>query len=331
MNPMRNLMRNALLAASQSAWLRQRAPRLKFVRRTVARFMPGETLDDAIAASRQLQSEGIGAVFTQLGENVTSASQARMVTGHYLSVLERIRREQLPAEISVKLTHLGLDVSPEICYANLREILENAGGVTVWLDMEGSAYVDATLDLYRRARSTSPRVGVCLQAYLYRTAQDLESLLPIGAAIRLVKGAYSEPPQIAYPRKRDVDENYFTLTRRLLSPEAKSAGVRVAIATHDKRLIRRITALVENGLVENSPVEGGTTESAVESNGRPRSALEFQMLYGIQREEQRRLARQGWRSTVLIAYGAYWFPWFMRRLAERPANVMFIVRNLFVG
>jgi proline dehydrogenase len=309
---MRNLMRNALLAASQSTWLRQRAPRLKFVRRTVARFMPGETFDDAVAASRQLQSEGIGAVFTQLGENVASAAQARVVTEHYRAVLERIHREQLPAEISVKLTHLGLDVSPEICYANLREILENAGNVTVWLDMEGSAYLDATLGLYRRARSASSRIGVCLQAYLYRTAQDLESLLPIGAAIRLVKGAYSEPPQIAYPSKREVDENYFTLARRLLSADARAGGVRVAIATHDKQLILRIACLME-------------------TDGVPREGLEFQMLYGIQRKEQRRLAHEGWRSTVLIAYGNYWFPWFMRRLAERPANVMFVVRNLLVG
>jgi proline dehydrogenase len=309
---MRNLMRNALLAASQSTWMRQRAPRLKFVRRTVTRFMPGETFDDAVAASRQLQSEGIGAVFTQLGENVASAAQARVVTEHYRAVLERIHHEQLPAEISVKLTHLGLDVSPEICYANLREILENAGNVTVWLDMEGSAYVDATLGLYRRARSASSRIGVCLQAYLYRTAQDLESLLPIGAAIRLVKGAYSEPPQIAYLSKRKVDENYFTLARRLLSADARAAGVRVAFATHDKQLILRIACLME-------------------TDGVPREALEFQMLYGIQRKEQRRLAREGWRSTVLIAYGNYWFPWFMRRLAERPANVMFIVRSLFVG
>lgn len=305
-------MRNALLAASQSTWLRQRAPRLKFVRRTVARFMPGETFDDAVAASRQLQSEGIGAVFTQLGENVASAAQARVVTEHYRAVLERIHREQLPAEISVKLTHLGLDVSPEICYANLREILENAGNVTVWLDMEGSAYLDATLGLYRRARSASSRIGVCLQAYLYRTAQDLESLLPIGAAIRLVKGAYSEPPQIAYPSKREVDENYFTLARRLLSADARAGGVRVAIATHDKQLILRIACLME-------------------TDGVPREGLEFQMLYGIQRKEQRRLAHEGWRSTVLIAYGNYWFPWFMRRLAERPANVMFVVRNLLVG
>jgi proline dehydrogenase len=307
---MRNPMRNALLAASQSAWLRERAPRLGFVRRTVARFMPGETLDDAITASKQLRSAGIRTVFTQLGENVASATQSRAVTEHYLGVLGRIRDEQLSAEISVKLTHLGLDLSREICGSNLREILENTGGVTVWLDMEGSAYVDATLDIYRRARSTSSRVGICLQAYLYRTAQDLDALMHMGAAIRLVKGAYSEPSEIAFPRKNDVDENFFTLARRLLSAEARSAGVRAAIATHDLRLIRRIAGLVETDAV-------------------PRDAVEFQMLYGIQREEQRRLAREEWRSTVLIAYGNYWFPWFMRRLAERPANVTFVVKNLF--
>jgi proline dehydrogenase len=304
------LMRSGLLAVSQSAWLRERAPRLGFVRRTVARFMPGEKLDDAIAASRKLQSVGIRTVFTQLGENVTDISQACTVTEHYLGVLDRIQHEQLPAEISVKLTHLGLDVGSDVCRANLRQLLARAGDVTVWLDMEGSSYVDATLDIYRDAHTKSPRVGVCLQAYLYRTGKDLDSLLQMGAAIRLVKGAYNEPSEIAYPHKHDVDENYFALARQLLGEKARSAGVRAAIATHDKHLISRI-------------------ENLVETSGMPRDVLEFQMLYGIQRDEQRRLARDGWQSTVLIAYGSYWFPWFMRRLAERPSNVMFVAKNFF--
>lgn len=319
------LMRDALLAASQSVWLRERAPRLGFVRRTVTRFMPGETLDDAIAASRRLQTQGIRTVFTQLGENVTSSAEARTVTEHYIGALERIRREQLPAEISLKLTHLGLDVGTEICYANLREILEMSGAITVWLDMEGSVYVDATLDMYRRVRSISPRVGVCVQAYLYRTAKDLDTLLPMGAAIRLVKGAYNEPAEIAYPRKIDVDENYFALAQRLLSSEARAAGVRTAIATHDKRLIARIVTFVENSLVESDQGQIGTAKP----NELSRDTVEFQMLFGIQREEQLRLAREGWRSAVLIAYGSYWFPWLMRRLAERPANMIFMLRNFF--
>jgi len=180
----------------------------------------------------------------------------------------------------------------------------------VWIDMEASPYVEATLELYRRARHTFPNVGVCLQAYLYRTAGDLASILSLSPAIRLVKGAYREPPDIAYPRKKDVDENYFALCRMLLSEEARRAGVRTAIATHDLRLIRRIQGLAT-------------------SRGLAKDSLEFQMLYGIQRAEQLRLAGEGWRSTVLIAYGSYWFAWYMRRLAERPANVLFVARSLF--
>jgi proline dehydrogenase len=178
--------------------------------------------------------------------------------------------------------------------------------------MEASSYVDATLGLYRRARLAYPNVGVCLQAYLYRTADDLAALLPLGPAIRLVKGAYNEPPDRAFPRKRDVDENFFALAQQLLSDYARRAGVHAAIATHDRKLIGRVIGFAE-------------------SNRIPRDRFEFQMLYGIQRAEQYRLAREGWRSIVLIAYGSYWFPWFMRRLAERPANVLFVARNLLSG
>jgi len=176
--------------------------------------------------------------------------------------------------------------------------------------MEASPYVDATLKLYRRARTAYPNVGVCLQAYLYRTTDDLAQLISLGPVIRLVKGAYREPASIAFRRKKDVDENFFALTKTLLGEEARCAGVRAAIATHDVNLIRRIQELST-------------------SMGVAKESFEFEMLYGIQRAEQFRLAREGWRSTVLIAYGSYWFPWFMRRLAERPANLGFFLRNLF--
>jgi proline dehydrogenase len=304
------LMRSALLAWSQSAWLRQRATRFWFVRRTVSRFMPGETLEDALAAARALRDQGLGSVLTYLGENVTDAAEAAAVTRHYLDVLARIRASGLQTEISVKLTHLGLDLRSELCYENLTRLIEQAGELsTVWIDMEASPYVDATLELYRRARRAYPNVGVCLQAYLYRTQNDLASLLPLGPAIRLVKGAYQEPPERAFPRKRDVDENFFALIKQLLSEEARQARVRAAAATHDRSLIRRV---IDFAL----------------SQGLGKTAFEFQMLYGIQRSEQLRLAQEGWRSIVLIAYGSYWFPWFMRRLAERPANTLFVVRNL---
>src|SRR5439155_21552955 len=179
----------------------------------------------------------------------------------------------------------------------------------VWIDMEASNYTDQTLEVYRRIRAAHSNIGVCLQAYLYRTADDLKTLLPLGPAIRLVKGAYKEPPDRAFPRKKDVDENYFALAERLLADDARAAGVRAAMATHDLALIRRI--------IEHA-----------ESSKLGKSSFEFQMLYGIQREAQWQLAREGWKSMVLIAYGSYWFPWYMRRLAERPPNVFFVLRNL---
>src|SRR5437762_13026794 len=304
-------MRTFFLTCAQSRWLREQAPRYRFVRRTVSRFMPGETVSDALAAAAALREQSIGTIFTQLGENVSDLTEAEQVTVHYLDVLDRIRSQGLRTEVSVKLTQLGLDLNPELCYTNLVRIIEHAGTRSVvWIDMEASNYVDPTLTLYRRAKLVYPNVGVCLQAYLFRTAKDLASLVPLGAAIRLVKGAYKEPPNVAFPRKKDVDENYFALARQLLSDEARAAGVRAAMATHDLALIRRITDYVE-------------------SNKLGMSAIEFQMLYGIQREEQRRLAREGWKSIVLVAYGSYWFPWYMRRLAERPANVFFVLRSLF--
>jgi proline dehydrogenase len=305
------ISRSILLAASQSKWLREHAARRRFVRRTVSRFMPGEELDDALTAAGDLRSHGMATVFTHLGENVTNPDEVDKVTQHYLGVLDRIQAMQLPTEISVKLTHLGLDLDSDICYANLQKLIERAGtGSTVWIDMEASPYVDATLKLYRRARTAYPNVGVCLQAYLYRTEDDVAELMPLGPAIRLVKGAYREPASIAFRRKKDVDENFFTLTKTLLGREARRVGLRAAIATHDVTLIRRI-------------------QEVATSMGLLKGSFEFEMLYGIQRAEQFRLAQEGWRSTVLIAYGNYWFPWFMRRLAERPANLGFFLRNLF--
>lgn len=307
------LVRSALLAASQSPWLRKRAPRLPFVRRTVSRFMPGETAEDALSAAQQLQAQGIATVFTELGENITDTSEAARVTEHYIALLDQIRARGLPSEVSVKLTQLGIDVSSAQCYSNLKRIIQHAGErSTVWIDMEASSYVDITLELYRRARTAFPNVGVCLQAYLHRTAQDIAALMPLSPAIRLVKGAYKESPNVAYARKEEVDESYFALTRRLLGEPARRAGVRTAIATHDCNLIRRITAFAD-------------------AAGIARDQYEFQMLYGIQRAELNRLVQEGYRARILIAYGTYWFPWFVRRLAERPANVWFVVRNLFAA
>jgi proline dehydrogenase len=307
------LLRRGILMASQSPWMREHAPRYGFMRRTVARFMPGEDVQDALAAARTLASGGIQSVLTHLGENISDRDEASHATRHYLDLIKRIQSAQLPTEISVKLTQLGLDLDAKFCYDNLSALIENTPPDKVlWMDMEQSPYVDATLELYRRARMAHAHVGICLQAYLYRTEKDLDKLIPMGAAIRLVKGAYNEPAEIAYPLKKDVDDNYLHLAQRLLSPEARRARVRAAIATHDRALIAKITEWAE-------------------SQGVPKTQVEFQMLYGIQRAEQRRLAQAGYRSAVLIAYGSFWYPWFMRRLAERPANVLFLARNFFAN
>jgi proline dehydrogenase len=305
------LMRRSILMASQSPWMREHAPRFGFMRRTVTRFMPGEDVQDALTAARGLSASGIRTVFTHLGENVVVRSEAELVTQHYRTVIDRIRAAGLGTEISVKLTQLGLDLDPKFCYENLIALLEyTPKDKTLWIDMEQSPYVDVTLELYRRARKSYANVGVCLQAYLFRTEKDLDSLIPMGAAIRLVKGAYNEPAEIAYPSKKDVDENYLHLAQRLLSPEARRARVRAVMATHDRSLIAKL-------------IEWAT------SQGVPKDKVEFQMLYGIQRAEQLRLAQAGYPSGVLIAYGTFWYPWFMRRLAERPANVLFLARHFF--
>ncbi|HEX7697907.1 MAG TPA: proline dehydrogenase family protein [Candidatus Acidoferrum sp.] len=308
-----SLMRSMLLAASQNRWLRHRATHYPFVRRTVSRFMPGETLDDALGAAQILLGKKIGTVFTHLGENIKDRSEAQQVTEHYLEVLERIRERGLQAEISVKLTQLGLDLSPELCFEHLKAIIERAQKDSiVWVDMEASNYVDATLDLYRRALKTHPNVGICLQAYLHRTEDDLAKLLPLRPSIRLVKGAYNEPPEIAFARKQDVDENYFELGKQMLRAKKENHIVRAAFGTHDVALMR--------GLADFASAEGFGKKD-----------FEVQMLYGIQRAEQERLASEGCTSIVLVAYGSYWYPWFVRRLAERPANLWFMVRNVFAA
>jgi proline dehydrogenase len=303
-------MRAVLLGASQNRWLRERAPRYRFARRTVTRFMPGETANDALEAAEALRAHSISAVFTHLGENINEAPAAVRATDEYITLLDQIHARGLDSEISVKLTQLGLDLSSAKCYANLKRIVEHAGpNNTVWIDMEASRYVDITLELHRRARTAFPNVGICLQAYLHRTAHDIAALMPLAPAIRLVKGAYRESADIAYSEKKDVDAHFFAHARTLLGEPARRAGVRTAIATHDRELIRRITEF--------------TAQIGV-----AKEEYEFQMLYGIQRPELVRLKRDGYRARILIAYGAYWFPWFMRRLAERPANVWFAVRNL---
>jgi proline dehydrogenase len=308
-----SIMRSMLLSASQNQWLRHRAVNYSFVKRTVSRFMPGETLDDALGAAQVLGGKKIGTVFTYLGENIKDRAEAQQVADHYREVLDCIREKGLQAEISVKLTQLGLDLSPELCFEHLNAIIECAQkDSVVWVDMEASNYVDVTLDLYRRALAKHRNVGLCLQAYLHRTKDDLAKLLALRPSIRLVKGAYNEPPEIALARKQDVDESYFELGKQMLRAKKEKSCVRAALGTHDVALIRRLADFAS-------------------AEGLAKKDFEVQMLYGIQRAEQERLASEGCTSVVLVAYGDYWYPWFVRRLAERPANLWFMVRNVFAG
>lgn len=309
------MLRSALLWVSENGWCKGTLPRYGFVKRAVRRFMPGETLDDALQAAEELErAPGIPSLVTFLGENVEDREEARSVADHYVRVAEVVAQRGLDAELSVKPTHLGLDLGTDVAERNLRRIAEKASslGNWVWLDMEYSRYVDPTLDLYRAVRASHPKLGICIQAYLHRTPDDLESLLPLGPAIRLVKGAYAEPPDVAIPEKAAVDQAFYDLALRMLAPDAQEAGMRAAFATHDKVLIRKIDAWAAD-------------------NGLGSAPYEYQMLYGIGRQEQGRLAGEGQGIRVLISYGEHWFPWYVRRLAERPANLHFVLRSLLPG
>lgn len=309
MNPVREL----LLRASESPFLAERLPRLPPVRRSVERFMPGERLEDALEAAATLERDGIASVLTRLGENVETESEAREATEHYLRVLDEAEAAGEDAEISVKLTHLGLDQGRGLAEENLDALAAKAasGGGFVWVDMERSPYVDPTLEVCGQVLGRRDAVGVCLQSYLRRTPDDLERLLADECSVRLVKGAYDEPPEIAYPDRSAVDASYHELARRMLR-SAAADGVRHGFGTHDDRLLGRIR------------------EEAAEA-GLDRDDYEIQMMYGIRRDLQRRLAERGHRVRVLISYGSEWFAWFGRRLAERPANLWFVLRNLFRG
>lgn len=306
-----SFMRSALLWASQSKRLRETLPRYRFVRKAVRRFMPGEDVGSALDAAEQLRSQGIATTFTRLGENVVRAEEATAVRDHYLGVLDRVRERGLDTHISTKLTQLGLDIGPDLAYRNMRAITEKALKLKnfTWIDMEQTGYVDVTLEIYRRIQKEFGNIGVCLQSYLRRTPKDLESMYPIGPAIRLVKGAYKEPAELVLSSKREVDEAYYRLSVEYLARVERSK-LNLSYGTHDLSLIRRISA-------------------AAEQAGLGRSAPEYTMLYGIQTQEQLRLAQGGYKVRVLVAYGDYWFPWYMRRLAERPANVWFVLKNLF--
>jgi proline dehydrogenase len=310
-----SVMRKVLLAMSTSTFLREQATRRSFVRKSVSAFMPGETVEDALAAAATLKPQKINTILTRLGEGVTKLDEAERVTQHYLDTLDKVKAAGLDAQISVKPTQLGHDLDPGAAQRNLERICEKAqrfANVPVWIDMENSPYVDPTIEMFKAARERYKGVGLAMQAYLYRTAKDLEALIHLGPAIRIVKGAYLEPPEVAFPKKSDVDENFYTLCTRLLADDALKAGSLLHVATHDVALASRIGAFIDERKI-------------------PQSAYEYAMLYGIQRGQQQRLAAAGKRIRVLISYGEYWYPWYMRRLAERPANMTFVLKNLFGG
>jgi proline dehydrogenase len=304
------LARTLLLRASESPTLRRQIQDRRFARRAVRRFMPGESLEDALSAAADLERAGLSTTLTRLGENLRDAAEMDAVAAHYVDVVRSVAERGLDCEVSVKLTHLGLDDGTDEPRRRVGAIAGAAAahGARIWIDMEGSAYLERTLRVYRELLAVHRNVGLCLQAYLRRTPEDLEALLPLGAAIRLVKGAYQESAAIAFARKRDVDDAYFRLATRLLRDTA-AGGSRHVVATHDLRLVRLVRAAA--GAIEL-----------------PAEQVEFAMLYGIQSAAQRQLAAEGCRVRVLISYGDGWYPWFMRRLAERPANVLFVLRNL---
>ncbi len=308
-----NPARGAILWAADNPWLREHLPNFRFVRRSVARFMPGERLEDALAAAERLAADGVPTTFTALGENVTTEGEARRVFDHYVEALATIAERGFDTEVSVKPTHLGLDVGPDLAARNLARLAEVAGerGNWLWLDIESSPYVDPTIELYRGVRRSHPNTGICLQAYLRRTPRDVESLLPEEPSIRLVKGAYRESPELLVGGRSLVSEAYRVLALRLL--EARGPKSRVVLGTHDVGLIERV-------------------EADATVRGIRREALEIAMLFGIRAADQLRLAREGYAIRTLIAYGEYWYPWFMRRIAEKPVeNTLLALRNVVAG
>jgi proline dehydrogenase len=304
-------MRHLLLWMARNRLLKRWLPRIWFARRAVRRFMPGETVEEALDAAEFFRPHGIGILFTHLGENLTDLSEAEAVAEHYHRLLDMIAARGMDAEISVKPTQLGLDLDRDAALRRLTGLADHAGqrDKVLWLDMEGSAYTDATLELYRSLKERYPNVGICLQAYLRRTPADVNALLPLKPAIRLVKGAYDEHAEIAFRRKDEVSAAYQSLCVLML-PHAGKGDLRLGLGTHDTKLIERVT-------------------EHAEGMGLARDVFEVEMLYGIRQREQLRLASEGYRVLALIAYGEAWYAWYMRRLAERPANVWFALRQIF--
>jgi len=299
-------MRSALLALSTRPGLGRALDRLPLTRRLVRRFVAGTELEDALAVIRRVNDGGLSAAVTYLGENVATETAARAAAAAYLEILDQIKRRSLRCVPSLKLTHMGLDISEAACVDNLRRILDRGRdhGTLVWIDMEQTAYTERTLRLYAELRREYPNVACVVQAYLRRSEEDVRRLIGIGATVRLCKGAYREPPSLAFADKVEVDRSYERLMDLLLA-----AGVYTGFATHDERLIARV-------------------ERRARELGTPREHVEIQMLYGIRGDLHGRIRAMGLALRLLVPYGEEWYGYFMRRLAERPANLLFLLKSL---
>jgi proline dehydrogenase len=300
--------RSALIYLSRQEWLKEFAAKFGLFKKLTTRFIAGESSDEAVAAIRDLNARGCTASFDHLNESVASMAETEAEVREYLAVLARIDESGIDSNVSIKLTQFGLEIDPELAWRNARRIVEDAAqrGNFVRVDMEGSNVTQATIDVFKRLRAEFGLndLGLVVQSYLYRTMDDARDLLKIPARIRLCKGAYHEPPEVAYPDKKDVDDNYVRVMQLLLS-----SGGYHGIATHDPKMIE-------------------ATIDFAQREGIGKEAFEFQMLYGIRRDLQDQLARDGYRMRVYVPYGKHWYPYFMRRLAERPANIWFVLKNL---
>ncbi len=301
------MLRSFLLYLSERESPKKLLTRYAVGRRLASRFIAGEELEDALRAIRRLKAEGFMVTLDYLGESVHEAADAEAACQVYLELLDRLAAEKLDSHVSIKLTQLGLAIDEALARRHLGLLAARAAQHRnfVRVDMEGSAFTEATLRVFRAVDAPRDVVGIAIQAYLFHAEADVDELLKCGARIRLVKGAYKEPPDVSFPRKRDVDGNFQKLTEKLLT-----SGVYHAVATHDDRLI-------------------AATEAFAREQGIPPDKFEFQLLYGIRRQLQRELLKQGWRVRVYVPFGREWYAYFMRRLAERPANLFFLMRNLF--
>jgi proline dehydrogenase len=306
------VLRSLLFYLSRNRRLQGFVLHFELARRAARRFIAGETMEEALQVVQRLNGCGLLATIDHLGENVNSEAEARVAAEEYLKLLPKINELGLTSHASLKLTQMGLDKGVEFCRENLERIVATAKELNnfVRIDMEGSPYTDRTIDLFAELRKKYDNVGIVLQANLRRTERDLERLIALGANVRLCKGAYKEPAKIAFPKKREVDTNYIRLMEMLLSKEARAKGAYAAIATHDERMVAQAKELAAQ-------------------NGIGREEFEFQLLLGIRRQLAEQLAAEGYRVRIYVSYGTAWYPYYMRRLAERPANLFFIMRNIF--